>query len=111
MENTLDLATREIMWGVPYSFKVIMYVLLFASFGVFAKGVKEKLQFVVGEGNSLKSLFGENGLIKFDRGDNIFNYLYNFTRAIFGLNWSAFFKTILFAGKVHRDPQNAVQIL
>ena len=48
MENTLDLATREIMWNVPYSFKVIMYVLLFVSLGIFAKGVKEKLQFVVG---------------------------------------------------------------
>ena len=54
METTLDLATREVMWGVPYSFKVIMYILLFVSLGIFAKGVKEKLQFVVGEGILLR---------------------------------------------------------
>ena len=68
MENTLDLATREIMWNVPYSFKVTMYVLLFVSLGIFAKGVKEKLQFVAGEGKSLKDLFGKNGLINTENG-------------------------------------------
>ena len=96
MENTLDLATREIMWGVPYSFKVIMYVLLFVSLGIFAKGVKEKLQFVVGEKESLKKLFGKSGLINTESG---------FFNAIWNLNWSAFFKTIIFTGKVHRDPK------
>ena len=86
MENTLNLATREIMWNVPYSFKVIMYVLLFVSLGIFAKGVKEKLQFVVGEGKSLKDLFGKNGLINTENG---------FFAALWNLNWSAFFKTII----------------
>ena len=84
--------------GCALLFKVIMYILLFVSLGIFAKGVKEKLQFVVGEGNSLKNLFGKDGLIKTDESTGLI-------KAFFRLNWSAFFKTIIFAGKVHRDPK------
>ena len=46
MDSVSVTATREIMWGIPHSFKVLMYVLLFVSLGLFAKGVYDKLKFV-----------------------------------------------------------------
>ena len=87
MDSVSVNATREIMWGVPYSFKVLMYVLLVVSLGLFAKGVYDKLKFVAGKDKGIGDLFGENGLVKgWD-----------------DLNWKAFFKTIIFTGKVHRE--------
>ena len=43
-------------------------------------------------------MFGKDGLIKTDENTGLI-------KAFFRLNWSAFFKTIIFAGKVHRDPK------
>ena len=78
-------ATREIMWNIPSSFKVTMYVLFALSLVAFFKGTWSKLQFVTG-GKGLRGILGENGLVK------------NFQ----SLQWGNFFKTILFAGKVPR---------
>lgn len=78
-----SLATREIMWNIPMWMKVMMYVMLFISLGVLAKGLNQKLQFITsGEGfKGLKKLLPEK------------------------LNWSNFFKTVFFTGKVPRNPE------
>ena len=85
MNIDASVATREIMWAIPQSFKIIMYLLLFVSLGVFIKGILEKLRFITG-GKNLTSIIGEDGLV----------------RSFSELNWKAFFLTILFAGKVHK---------
>jgi Fe-S oxidoreductase len=77
MEN-LDLAAREIMWNIPKSFTITMYVLFVVSSVVCLMGFYKKYQFVVGTG-SLKDLLPEK------------------------LNWSRFFHTIFLTGKVKRD--------
>ena len=82
------------MWSIPQSFKVVMYLLLFVSLGVFVKGVIEKLKFVAGD-KKLTELVGENGLVK----------------SFSDLNWKAFFHTILFAGKVHKRGHAAFMLL
>ena len=76
-------ATREIMWSIPSSFKVIMYVLFALSTIAMLKGLHNKLLFVTrGEGfGGIKKLLPEK------------------------LNWGAFFKTAFFQGKVPRFPQ------
>ena len=71
-------ATREVMWQIPLSFKIAMYVLMFVAFGVMAKGLMSKYQFVT-QGKGLKSLLPEK------------------------LNWTRFFETIFFTGKVTRN--------
>ncbi len=71
-------ATREIMWNIPYSFKILMYASLFISLGVMAQGLFKKYQFVT-NGKGLKPLLPEK------------------------LNWCSFFKTALLTGKVPRD--------
>lgn len=70
-------ATREVMWQIPLSFKVAMYVLMFVALGVLAKGLFEKYKFVT-QGNGLKSILPEK------------------------LNWKQFFETLFFTGKVTR---------
>ncbi len=74
------MATREIMWNIPSSFKILMYVLFFASLAYMIKGFHGKLMFITsGEGiKGLKKLLPEK------------------------LNWSAFFKTLILTGKVPR---------
>lgn len=76
----LELATREVMWNIPFSFKVAMYVLLVASFAIFAKGMWGKVLFLTrGQGVSkLKELLPHK------------------------LNWKNFFETLFFTGKVTR---------
>ena len=73
-------ATREIFWNIPFSFKVVMYVLFFASMGIMIKGFWDKLMFVTsGEGiKGIKKLLPEK------------------------LNWTSFLKTALLTGKVPR---------
>ncbi|WP_419172807.1 heterodisulfide reductase-related iron-sulfur binding cluster [Halobacteriovorax sp.] len=83
MNQTLDAATREIFWNIPYSFKVVMYILFFAAVFVMFKGLYEKAKFITGKKGfdavkGLKDLFPEK------------------------LNWSSFFKTMLLTGKVPR---------
>ena len=80
----MDQATREIMWMIPPSFKVAMYVLFFLSTAVMVYGIYRKLKFVAGD-KSVMSLVGENGLIKLSE-----------------LKWGQFFKTIFLQGKVPR---------
>jgi Fe-S oxidoreductase/nitrate reductase gamma subunit len=75
------LATREIMWNIPYFMKVTMYVLLFASLAYMVKGFHDKVLFITsGEGiKGLKKLLPKK------------------------LNWGAFFQTALLTGKVPRS--------
>lgn len=75
-----SLATREVFWQIPFSFKVAMYVLMFASFIVLGQGIYKKFQFVL-NGRDFKSLLPEK------------------------LNWKNFFQTIFFTGKVTRSKQ------
>lgn len=77
------MATREVMWNIPFSFKVTMYVLLAAATAVFAKGLVEKYKYVT-QGKSIKELLPKE------------------------LNWSNFLRTIFFQGKVTRDKYVAV---
>lgn len=86
MNDNLSLATREIMWNIPSSFKVAMYVLMFISLGIMIKGLRDKANFVTnGKGfMGLKELLPKK------------------------LNWINFFKTILLTGKVPRNREVAL---
>jgi Fe-S oxidoreductase len=86
MLSGAELAAREIMWQIPFSFKVTMYVGFLISMGFFATGFYQKLQFVTaGKGLSgIKSLLPEK------------------------LNWKGFFSTIFFTGKVPRKKEVAL---
>jgi Fe-S oxidoreductase len=84
MEENLDLITREIMWSIPPSFKILMYVSLLACFAVAMYGFYKKYLFVTkGRGFSevRKQLIPEK------------------------LNWKSFLNTIFFTGKVPRNAQ------
>jgi Fe-S oxidoreductase/nitrate reductase gamma subunit len=72
------VATREVMWMIPTSFKVLMYVLMFVAFGIFGKGLLDKYKYVT-QGNGTKGLLPEK------------------------LNWKRFLETIFFTGKVTRN--------
>lgn len=74
----LTEATREVFWQIPFSFKVAMYVMMFAAFAVMGQGILKKYKFVVQSGG-LKGLLPEK------------------------LNWKRFLETIFFTGKVTRD--------
>ena len=82
MEEAVTLATREIMWNIPFSFKVIMYVMFVTAMFFLVKGTYAKLQLVT-KSQGLKSL---KGLLPEK------------------LNWSKFFHTSLLTGKVPRFP-------
>lgn len=71
-------AAREVLWQIPFSFKVAMYVLMFAAFGVFAKGLLTKYHFVT-QGKGIKPLLPKK------------------------LNFKRFLETVLFTGKVTRN--------
>lgn len=81
MSSVSSAASREIMWNIPQSFKILMYSLLAISTIVLLQGLYKKLLFVTG-GKGIKSIKG--GL---------------FPKK---LNWSNFFKTLFFTGKVTR---------
>jgi Fe-S oxidoreductase/nitrate reductase gamma subunit len=72
------MATREIFWQIPFSFKVAMYVLFITGVAVMAQGVFKKYQFVT-QGKGFKSLLPDK------------------------LNWKQFLETIFFTGKVTRN--------
>lgn len=80
MGDATALITREVMWNIPQIFKYIMYISLFISMGLFLKGMNDKILFVTkGQGlKGIKNLLPEK------------------------LNWSKFFHTSLFTGKVTR---------
>jgi hypothetical protein len=69
---------REVMWLIPLSFKVSMYVMMFVALGYMAWGFWKKYQFVI-QGSSLKNLLPSQ------------------------LNLKSFLETIFFTGKVVRD--------
>jgi Fe-S oxidoreductase len=80
MNEITTLATREIMWNIPYSFKVVMYGLFALSLIVLFKGLYGKFQFITkGEGiQGLPKLLPKE------------------------LNWTRFFQTAFLTGKVPR---------
>lgn len=86
MEILSDSATREIMWAIPDSYKVIMYVTMILSFVVLGKGIYDKINFVTDHQGlkRLKELKSKK------------------------LNWYSFLTTIVFTGKVPRDPKVGV---
>jgi Fe-S oxidoreductase/nitrate reductase gamma subunit len=73
-----SIASREVFWLIPFSFKVMMYVFMFIAFGVLGYGIFKKYSFVT-NGNGVKSILPEK------------------------LNWKRFLETIFFTGKVTRD--------
>jgi len=78
VNTAITTATREVMWQIPFSFKVAMYVLMFAAFGVMIKGLITKYKFVI-QGRGYKSIMPEK------------------------LNIARFLDTVLFTGKVTRN--------
>ena len=80
MGDVAIIATREIMWNIPYSFKIIMYLLFITSLGILTRGLYQKILFATkNQGiKGIKDLLPEN------------------------LQWVQFFKTILLTGKVTR---------
>jgi Fe-S oxidoreductase len=81
-----EQATREIMWNIPKSFKVLMYFGFILSLVILAAGIYKKYLFII-KGK------GKNSLISPHK--NWFQYLKN-------LQWKNFFQTIFFQGKVPR---------
>jgi hypothetical protein len=73
----MSQATREVMWLIPTSFKVAMYVAMFLAMGLFAFGLLQKLKTITA-GKGVKALLPEK------------------------LNWKNFIETIFFTGKVGR---------
>ena len=86
MGDVATLATREVMWNIPHSFKLLMYVLFFASTAAMIKGLHDKLLFITkGEGlKGLSKLFPEQ--------PNVLKFL----------------QTVFFTGKVPRFKNVAV---
>jgi hypothetical protein len=86
MGDVATLATREVMWMIPHSFKILMYVLFFASTAIMIKGLYDKVQFITkGEGLAgLSKLFPEQP------------------------NFLKFFQTVFFTGKVPRFKNVAI---
>lgn len=82
----MDAAQREIMWNIPFFYKVLMYVGFIISMAFFSKGYFDKLQFVTGG----KGFSGLKGLLSKN------------------LNWPDFLKASLFTGKVPRVRRVAI---
>lgn len=74
------MATREIFWQIPISFKIAMYVLMFIALGILAQGVLKKYKYVT-QGNGFKSLLPNQ------------------------FNWKKFLETLFFTGKVTRKKE------
>lgn len=80
MGDVATLASREILWNIPYSFKIIMYLSFLVSLGFLCKGLYQKVLLATkGEG-----FFGIKGLLPEK------------------LQWPKFFQTIFLTGKVTR---------
>lgn len=55
----MSTATREIMWQIPFSFKVMMYVFFVITMGIFCYGLYLKARYVLGgKDKNLKELKG-----------------------------------------------------
>lgn len=75
-----NAATREIMWSIPDSYKVIMYVAMILSFIILGMGIHKKVLFITQN----KGWAGLRDLLPQK------------------LNWKNFWSTIFFTGKVTR---------
>jgi Fe-S oxidoreductase/nitrate reductase gamma subunit len=87
MNQGLELATREIMWNIPSSFKVMMYLFLGLAMVVMIKGLHKKLIFITGDKGiiaGLKELMPEK------------------------LNFKSFLHTAFLTGKVPRFKDVAI---
>lgn len=86
----LEHATREILWNIPDSFKYLMYTLFLGAVAVFSYGLYQKARYLTAGGSllKLKNLLPEGGWR--------------------GLNWSNFWRTLFFQGKVTRDARVAL---
>lgn len=80
MGDVATLASREILWNIPASFKIIMYLSFVVSMGILARGLYQKVLFATkGEGLAgIKGLLPEN------------------------LQWGKFLQTVFLTGKVTR---------
>ncbi|MCY4644329.1 MAG: (Fe-S)-binding protein [Bacteriovoracales bacterium] len=76
-------ATREILWGIPPSYKTAMYALLLLAMCAALFGFYQKFQFIL-KGQGLRALLPPK------------------------LNWKSFFMTALFTGKVSRKKDVAL---
>lgn len=83
MNEAAVLATREVMWNIPTSFKIIMYLMLVVSLVMMVMGLNKKLKFATG-GKSFKSLLPKS------------------------LNWANAIKTVVLTGKVPRFKNVAI---
>jgi Fe-S oxidoreductase/nitrate reductase gamma subunit len=84
----MEQASREIMWMIPFSYKVTMYAMLLVAGIFFIKGFYDKAVFVTGEKNPLSQW-------KKIRADLLPE----------NLNWKNFLSTIFFTGKVPRNAE------
>lgn len=84
----MEQASREIMWMIPSSFKVTMYIMLAIAGVIFIKGFYDKLSFVSGGKNPFSLLKRSNGGLLPQ-----------------SLNWNNFLHTIFFTGKVPRNQE------
>lgn len=86
MGSTEILASREVLWNIPFEFKVLMYLLFLLSTVIMLKGIYEKL------------LLATNT-----------NKIDELKKAIPAqLNWKKFFHTLLLTGKVPRFKEVAI---
>lgn len=85
MEPMVSQASREIMWMIPNSFKITMYLMLAVATVIFVKGFYDKISFVASD-KGILSLFKKEGGLRPEK-----------------FNWSNFFNTIFFTGKVPRN--------
>lgn len=85
----MNMAAREIMWNIPSSFKIAMYVLFILSVAIFLKGVYGKFLFIT-NGKGLAGLKEDKSLIP----DSF--------------NWSSLVKTLVLTGKVPRVKNVAI---
>ena len=87
-------ATREILWNIPSSYKVIMYAMFGLSLIIFAKGMIEKFQFVTGQKLKLSFSGIKNTFAGLKGPGGLFPEKFNF---------NSLFQTLLLTGKVPRD--------
>ena len=80
MGEVSTLASREIMWNIPYAFKIIMYVSFFVSVSVMIAGFYKKIKFIT-RGGGVEEL---DGLMPAK------------------LQWGRFWHNLLLTGKVKR---------
>lgn len=74
------MATREIFWQIPTSFKIAMYIFMFLALGIMALGIAKKYRYVT-QAQGIKPLLPN------------------------ALNWKKLIETIFFTGKVTRSKQ------